>query len=74
MAYYDSETEYIQDKTFYHNAYYDVSGLKVGEGEVAPLAYVFVKEGGKLMFFKGDEGVTIENCFKCEKGAELEIK
>ena len=76
MAYYDSETESIQDKTITIDSYYEHSPLVIGEdvdpqGEIGP---VIVKKGTKLSIKPGVSGTTITDCFECEKGAVLIIK
>lgn len=76
VAYYDSVSESIQDKTFTIDSYYEHSPLVIGEyvdpqGEIGP---VIVKKGTKLSIKPGASGTTITNCFECEKGAVLIIK
>ena len=76
VAYYDSESESIQDKTFTIDSYYEHSPLVIGEyvdpqGEIGP---VVVKSGTKLSIRIGAGGTAITDCFECEKGAVLIIK
>lgn len=76
VIYYDTESDYIQNMTFYYDAYYNNSPLDIGYQISSETSYgnVVVKAGKKLIVKKGSDNVHIEQGFKCEKGAVFEIK
>ena len=76
IAYCNLTSNEITSTTFNYDGFSFVTPLTIKEGYDAleEDAMVKVKAGNKLYIQQGNGGVTIENCFECEKGAVLEIK
>lgn len=76
IAYYDTESEYIQNVMFVYDAYYKHNPLSIGYDVTldSPVGEVVVKNGHKLILDNGASGVLIDSYFECEKGAVFEIK
>jgi len=76
VVYCDSQTGLLQDVDVNNNRFYDNTPFKMGE-DVNPLLNtgdVVLKSGNKLSIQLGSGGVKLDNGFKCEQGAALQIK
>ena len=73
---YCGSSNYIQNKTFNTNAYYNCDPLNIGYDVTTGIPYgnVVVKPNSKLTIQKGSQGVLIKNGFECEMGAEMIIE
>ena len=75
VFYYDSSSNYVQNRTFDYDAHFFGSPLSIGYDVTESSSYgsVSVKNGANVVVERGN-GVAIKNYFSVEKGATFEIK
>ena len=74
--YYNTTSDLIQNKTFFHDAYYEKTPMSIGESVTLDISEgeVVVKDGSKLVIQNGTGGVMIESGFECELGGIFEVR
>ncbi len=73
FAYFDSVTDYIENRVFENmDIYFFHSPFEI-EDDMDEIETI-VKKGTKVVIRRGEGGVLVNECFKCVKGACLEIR
>ena len=75
VVYCDSEANTLQNVNVTENRFYDNTPFAAGENvDSGSIGDVIVNSGSTLFIQKGSGGVLLDNGFKCETGAGLEVK
>lgn len=76
IIYYDSTSNYIQNKTFGDNCYYENNPMEIGYDVTNTISYgnVIVEPDSYLKVKNGNGDVIIKNGFECQQGGTFEIK
>lgn len=76
IIYYDTSSNYIQNKTIDYDAYYRNSPITAGYNVTTSEVFgdVIIKDGAKMNIKVGSGGITLKNGFECQAGSSLVIE
>ena len=76
IIYYDTSSNYIQNKTIDYDAYYRNSPIIAGYDATTSETFgdVIIKDGAKMDIKVGSGGVTLKNGFECQIGGSLVVE